>query len=334
MVESKWNNQKHDFQRKNSLGKVKMDVIAALQPRRNKFSTECNKPGECIRPECKRNVFSYKGSCFQGSHVNDDGKVNNPSLLAIATDGRLEKEMRTQGIDTVCANCHDAASEKRKYRLDQTKLLKLIPRPIPNRGDGKNILEELINNEVFRLKIACIIMEFYVRGWSTPSPINYGGYNTLRVVALAYFGLLADDYMVPTAERWDGERELVNRFDYVSRSLRYVLQDWCGTCAAATKPGTNEAAAKQSEEWIESDYACMECDYDLRNKTVIERQSIEADHDVATSKNKKVSSTSNFFASIDELCHAPYHCYFCHKRRTANQYRNNSWSSSDRDYTV
>lgn len=69
---------------------------------------------------------------------------------------------------------------------------------------------------------------------------------------------------------------------------------------------------------------------------MVERQRIEADHTIGrstTDGSKQVPLIENIFAMLDEICHAPYHCYFCHKRRTANQAEKESWNKPDRDYT-
>ena len=317
-----------------ALSKVKVEVMAFLQPRCVKFSDEVQQVGQCCYPGCTRNRSDYKGgSCFQGSHKNADGKRANPSQLAYRTDGRLEHEMKTLGIDYVCAPHHDNAAEKRSYPLDTLKHFKLIPRPKPARVDGKNILHELMNDDVFLDKIVCVVMEYYINGWSTPSAPTYGDYNTLRSVIYSYFGEFADDFTVPTAEQWD-ESNLCDRGHCFLQTFRYILQDFCGVCGAATAPGTKEAAKKSPEDMTEGDFACLRGDFDLRNMSVIERPSVESDHDVAVTKGKQASKARNILDMIDELCHAIYLCYFCHKKRTANQHKKNSWSTGNRVYIV
>lgn len=317
-----------------ALGKVKLEVMAFLQPSRIKFSDQLRRAGDCCRPGCTRNRSDYNGSsCFQGSHVNADGKRGNPSVLARRTDGRLQREMENIGIDDVCRCHHDTAAENRSFPLDTLKNFKLLPRPKPARGEGKNILHELMNDDVFLDKIVCVIMEYYINGWNTPSAPTYGDYNTLRLKLWAYFEEFADDFTIPTAEQWD-DSNFPDRKEFFLRTFRYILQDYCGVCGASTAPGTKEAAKKSPEDMVEGDFACLMRDMDLRNMPVIERQSIESDHDVAATKRKKVSDTNNILEMIDELCHAIFLCYFCHKKRTANQHKKNSWSTGYRDYNI
>lgn len=138
-----------------------------------------------------------------------------------------------------------------------------------------------------------------------PSPEKFGDFDTLRVVVEAYFGILADDYIVVTASRWN-DGLLIDRSQCIQKTFQYIIQDVSGTCAAATAAGTKDAERKPQEDWNESDYACKEGDYDLKNFSVLERQGIEADHDKATSKEKLVKNAKNLLDKIDEACHAPY----------------------------
>ena len=329
-----WNNNEDKHHRRDALAKVKLEVMAFLRPTRIKFSDQVRQAGDCCHPGCPRNRSDYNGgSCFQGSHVHADGKRAHPCELALFTDGRLQHEMKSLGIDDVCRCHHDYAAEKRSFDLDKLKNFKLIPLPKPERGEGKNILHELMNDDVFQDKIVCVIMEYYINGWSTMSPPTYGDYNTLRLVIDAYFERFADDYTIPNAEQWN-DANLSNRSEFFRETFRYILQDMCGVCGAATAPGTKEAAKKSPEDMTEGDFACLRRDFDLRNMPVKERQSVEADHNIATLKGKLVSRAPNILDMIDELCHTIYLCYFCHKKRTANQQKKNSWSNGDRDYTL
>ena len=67
-----------------------------------------------------------------------------------------------------------------------------------------------------------------------------------------------------------------------------------------------------------------------KNLAVLERQGVESDHTKATSKRKAASHATNLLDMTDEICHAPSHCYNCHKCRTKNQ----DWSSASCDYTT
>ncbi len=324
--DSIWNCSKEKHDRLDALGKLYLQVLMVLKP-----SSDDKEPGQCSHSGCPRNCREYRGSAFQFDHVNRSTKVNDPNRLARrGPKERLMNELES-GLDSVCGLHHDGLKERRGFEVDNSKWIKLIPRPAQARGGGKNFLNELRENKSLRLKFSFIIIEHYVRGWSTVSAEKVGNFDTLRIVVEAYFGVLADDYIIPTANQWnDG----IAACQYFRSLISYIIQDVSGTCAAATAAGTKDATRKSPEDWNESDYACKKGDYDLKNMSVLERQGIEGDHDKSSSKEKEIAQTGNVLNRIDEACHAPYHCYFCHKRRTANQNKKNGRSNAIRDYTA
>ena len=182
------------------------------------------------------------------------------------------------------------------------------------------------------------IMDCYGRGFmisGSAAGEDMGDYNTLRVMFLAYFDTVADDVMSLSAKQWNDINSKSKPAHHIRKSLRYTVQNHCGVCLAANEPATSEASRKRPADWVEKDYACRKENFDFRKYTMIMRQHIEADHNIAESngkKNKIVSDFKNIFRMFDEMFHAPYHCYFCHKRRTANQAKKDSWTTNDRDY--
>ncbi len=200
------------------------------------------------------------------------------------------------------------------------------------REDGKDI-DELMQDRVNRLKYTSIIMELYARGWMSDKRSKKGGdYNTLRTVVLAHFGTFVDDFVAPSASDWNG----CNQQNYVFQALRSIVQNQCGVCAAATAARTEEAQNKEPRLWEEDDFACLAENYNFRKYPFVERQANESDHTVArcaTDGAKRTSDHDNIFAMLDEIFHAPYHCFFCHRVRTANQKKNDSWRTGNRDYT-
>eukprot|EP00984_Skeletonema_dohrnii_P023979 scaffold13085_cov77-Skeletonema_dohrnii-CCMP3373.AAC.1 len=150
---------------------------------------------------------------------------------------------------------------------------------------------------------------------------------------LAYFDAVADDVVKPSANEWN---DCDTRYFSIN-GFKHILQKHCGVCPGANKAGTREAQSKPQGSWEDSDYACHKENYDFRKYTSVERQRIECDHTMARSTGDdgtKVADIKNFFELLDEICHAPFLCYFCHKRRTANQWEKNTWHLPVQDFII
>eukprot|EP00984_Skeletonema_dohrnii_P026749 scaffold16142_cov87-Skeletonema_dohrnii-CCMP3373.AAC.2 len=331
--ESVWKNERNSDQRRTLLGKLLREVVTALYPPKiNGIDLE-RKPGDCTHPNCSRNCFHMGGSSFQGAHIDDTKKTNEPSWLAQGGSEKFIEEMKIAGICPTCAMHHDGLEEKRDFDLDGSKHHLLSqPRHALGRDDGSDFLQILRHNRVRRLQYCLYAIDCYGRGLMkdrrTESEIC--DYNTLRVMFLAYFDTVADDVMLPSVNEWN-ENGCRTAYHILS-GLKYVVQNHCGVCLAANQPGTLEAKNKPQEIWENGDYACDEMNYDFREYTAVERQRIEGDHTYSrqVTGRKKVSQCLNIFELLDEICHAPFHCYFCHKRRSANQ----DPRKPDRDYTI
>ena len=327
-----WNsvNRNHKKRRLQSLASLKTQIISALTPLSRQFSNwETHRPGQCWHPRCTRSILDYKGSSMQLDHVRNDNKKDIPYNLAQKADDGLIKEMKNNGFRNDCGHHHDHGDKTREWEPSILKHIKLITRPVPTREEGSNFRELLLNNQTAHIKFGIFAALTYCHGWNSDKAPSHGNFDTLRVVVHGLFGLLVDDYTILDPVQL---KKTTNRNEFIRKCLRYIMQDFCGTCFAATFPGTAEGKRKMEmqEEMSESDYACRAGDFDLRNMTVLERQGNEADHNDPTKKRKNVSDCANIYEMFDEACHAPYHCYFCHKRRTAKQDRN----SCNRDYTV
>ncbi len=326
-----WN---HKSRRRDRLASLKVQLISALTPLSRRFSDgETHRPGQCLWPTCTRSILDYAGSSMQLDHVTNDDKKGDPAKIAQKADDGLIKEMKENGFRNDCGHHHDHADKTRKWEPSILKRIKLIPHPVPTRDEGSSFRELLLNDQKLCIKLGIFAALTYCHGWNSRAEgdaSSYGNYDTLRVVVYDLFGLLVDDYTILDPYRFN---ETTHRYNYIRDCLRYIMQDLCGTCFAATFPGTAEGKRKleENEEMSESDYACKAGDFDLRNMTVLERQGNEADHNDPTKKRKGIAECKNIYEMFDEACHAPYHCYFCHKRRTAKQHPN---SRCNRDYTV
>jgi len=267
---------------------------------------------------------------MQLDHVTNNDKKGDPTIVAKKADDALINEMKENGFRNDCGHHHDHGDKKREWEPSILKHIKLIPRPVPNRDGGSSFRELLLDNQTLCIKFGIFAALTYCHGWNGHSAPSYGNFDTLRVVVYDLFDLLVDDYMILDFYQFNVTK---CRNWYIRECVRYIIQDLCGTCFAATFPGTAEGKRKleENEEMSECDYACQAGDFDLRNMTVLERQGNEADHNDPTKKRKGVADCANIYEMIDEACHAPYHCYFCHKRRTAKQHPN---SRCIRDYTV
>jgi hypothetical protein len=328
-----WSNSngRKRHRREQGLATLKTQLISALTPLSRRFSNgETQRPGQCQKPGCTRSIFDYAGSSMQLDHVRNDGKKDHPFTLAQKADDGLIEEMKENGFRNDCGHHHDHGDKTRKWEPSILKHIKLIPRPVPIRTGGSSFRQLLLNDQKVRIKLGIFAALTYCHGWNSNKAPSAGNFDTLRVVVYGLFGLLVDDYMILDPYRFN---ETTNRNHYIRECLRYIMQDLCGTCFAATFPGTAEGKRKleENEEMSESDYACRVGDFDLRNMTVLERQGNEADHNDPTKKRNGVADCSNTYEMFDEACHAPYHCYFCHKRRTAKQHPN---SRCNRDYTL
>jgi hypothetical protein len=328
-----WNNvnDNRKSSRHVSLATLKTQLISALTPLSRQFSDgNTVGPGQCQNPMCTRSIFDYAGSSMQLDHVTNDDKKNDPCKLAQKADDGLIKEMKNNGFRNGCGHHHDHGDKTREWEPSILKHFKLIPRPVPTRTGGSSFRQLLLNDQKARIKLGIFAALTYCHGWNSDKAPSYGNFDTLRVVVYGLFGLLVDDYTILDPYRFN---VTTNRHQYIRECVRYIMQDLCGTCFAATFPSTAEGKRKleENEEMSESDFACKAGDFDLRNMTVLERQGNEADHNDPTKKRKGVSDCANIYEMFDEACHAPYHCYFCHKRRTAKQHPN---SRCNRDYTL
>ena len=327
------------------LGKLFCEVIAALYPPSIGIDGEeldlKRRAGDCTGATCCRNLFSMDGTSFQGAHVDDTEKTSNPSQIAIQGMEMYFEEMEGAGIVPTCALCHDGAKESRtSFELDDIKhhLLSLPKHPI-RRDQGRNLLQILRDDRVCRLRYILYFMDAHCRGMMkcVDTDAQYGDYNTLRVMFLAYFDSVADDFVKPTAKQWNSCDGKVNTKLFILQGLKYVVQKDCGVCPGAKEAGTLEALEIPEESWEDRHYACCEENFDFRHYNSVERQRIEGDHTIAqstTDDSRNVGDCENIFEMLDEICHAPFHCYFCHKRLTANQHKKKSWHSTERDYII
>ncbi len=323
--ESAWSNKKNDSQRTNLLSKLILEVIYALYPTEIDGQDLGRKHGDCSNANCSRNFFSMRGSTWQGAHVDRDKKEDHPSLLALRGSAAVITEMERSGIVPTCALHHDGKEGERKNELDDSKHHLLSPPQDSLKCDeGKDFLDILQNNRVRRLQYCLFIMDCYGRGMMTRgerADQEIGNYNTLRVMHLAYFDIVADDVVGASPTQWNNNNRSTPDHE-IRKSLRYVIQNHCGVCPGANEAGTLEAKKKPRESWGESDRACHEENYDFRRYAFVERQRIEADRIKAratTDDSRIVSAIKNIFSMLDEICRAPYKCYFCHKKRTVNQ---------------
>ncbi len=335
---SVWQNEGDHNQRLILLGKLLCEVINALYPSSINGKDLRRKPGDCTRACCSRNFLSMDGSSFHGSHEDDTLKTMHPCQLARRGFKEYIEEMENAGISPTCAVCHDGAKECRSFNLDVSKHHLLSPPKSPlGRDDGRNLLQILRDNRVRRLQYILFYMDCHCRGMMKykNTIAEYGDYNTLRVMFLAYFDTVADDVMRPSAKEWkDCHTDIRN---YIMRGLKHILQNDCGVCPGANKAGTQEAQKKPRGSWKNSDYACYDENRDFRKYALVERQRIECDHIIAQLTGVDAAGVAhihNFFELLDEICHAPFHCYFCHKRRTANQRKKNTWNLPVRDFTT
>ena len=335
--ESVWSNDKNTSQRRNLLAKLILEIIYALYPTEINGQDLGREPGDCSNANCSRNFLRMRGSAFQGAHVDRDEKENHPIKLAFRGGSEaVIAEMVRSGIVPTCALHHDGKEGERTNPLDDSKHHLLSPpEDRLKRDEGKDFLDILQNDRVRRLQYCLFIMDCYGRGMITQkggwANHEIGNYNTLRVMHLAYFDTVADDVVGASPTQWNNNRCTP---DYeIRKSLRYVIQNHCGVCPGANEAGTLDAKGKPRESWEESDYACHEENYDFRRYAFVERQRIEADHikaQATTDDSRMVSEIKNIFSMLDEICRAPYKCYFCHKRRTGNQ----DLDSTNCDYTV
>lgn len=331
-----WKNEDKTCQRVHLLSKLSREVITVLYPSKINGVDLERQPGDCTHACCSRNQLRMDGSSFQGKHVNDTLKTSDPSALGFRGIEKYIEEMEDAGILPACALHHDGAEERRDITLDDSKHHLLSPpQDDLRRDEGNDLLGILRDNRVRRLQYILFVMDCYGRGWMKDNRTDseIGDYNTLRVMMLAYFDTVADDVVIPSANQWND----CNTGNYIRSSLRYIVQNHCGVCPGANKAGTKEVEKKLPESWEESDYACCKENYDFRKYAPVERQRIEGDHTIgqsAADDAKVVSRCMNIFEMLDEICHAPYLCYFCHKRRTANQRKENSYHLPDRNYTT
>ncbi len=323
-AESVWSNKKNIYQRKGLLGKLILEVIYALYPTEVDGQDLGRKPGDCTNANCSRNIFLTRGSTWQGAHVDRDKKKGDPYKLAMQGSAAVIAEMKRSGIVPTCALHHDGKEGERSHELDASKHhLLSTPQDSLERDEGTDFLDILQDNRVCRLQYCLFIMDCYGRGMMTRESTRdqeIGNYNTLRVIHLAYFDTVADDFVGVSPTQWNNSSFNPDR--QIRKSLRYVVQNHCGVCPGANEAGTLEAKNKPRESWEESDYACYKENYDFRRYAFVERQRIEADHikaQATTDDSRAVSEITNVFSMLDEICRAPYKCYFCHKRRTVNQ---------------
>ena len=337
--ESVWRNEKNNIQRLRLLGKLLNEVINALYPSSINGKVLRRKPGDCTRAGCCRNFLRMDGSSFHGAHEDDTLKTLNPSAIALRGFEKYIEEMENAGVRPTCAPCHDGAKERRAFDLDATKyhLLSLPKHPI-GRNEGHNLLQILRDDRVRRLQYILFFMDCHCRNMMKDgTDADYGDYNTLRVMFLAYFDSVVDDLVKPNARQWNCCDTSIDTRYYIMKAFKYVLQKDCGVCPGANKAGTLEAKNTPRELWKDSDYACCEENYDFRRYTSVERHRIECDHTIAQLTGDdavSVAKISNFFELLDEICHAPFLCYFCHKRRTANQWEKDTWHLPDLDFTI
>ena len=295
--DSIWNNEEDKDQRKGALGKATLQFLTLMKP-----PGDDKKRGQCSHANCNRNSLDYWGN-FQWDHFKgkrEGGKTANPSDLARLHSDRIINEMREDGGGGWADYCpfhHDKGNKTRKFPVDISKWIKLVPCPVQERDDGKDFLEELLSNKCLRYQLTCLFTDHVIYGWNADkrSSTVCGNFDTLRVVVYAYTGRIADDYILPTASQWN--QGLVDRRDQFRKLFQYIIQDESGTCAAATAARTKEAEEKPKEEWNEDDYVCK--DFDLKNLAVLERQGAEGDHHKALSKRKNISNTHNI---LDRYC--------------------------------
>lgn len=334
---SVWQNDGNNQQRIYLLGKLFREVITALYPSSANGKVLMRRTGDCTYANCCRNFLIMDSSSFHGAHVDHTAKTLTPGNMFKHGMERYLEEMVKAGIRPTCAMCHDGADVHRSFDLDVSKrhLLSLPKHPI-GRNEGLTLLQILRDNRVRRLQYILFFMDCHCRGMMTSNKKydhEHGDYNTLRVMFLAYFDTVADDVVMPSANEWNG----CNTRHYTMNGFKHILQKHCGVCLGANKAGTREAQSNPQRSWKDSDYACYKENYDFRKYTSVERQRIECDHTMALSTGddgNMVSSISNFFELLDEICHAPFLCYFCHMRRTANQYKKDTWNLPVHDLTI
>ena len=344
-AESVWRNEGNPLIRQRLLGKLFREVITALYPSSINIDGKDldlgRRVGDCTGATCRRNFFSMDGSSFHGAHVDDTAKTLDPCEIALIGVEAYFKEMEDAGIVPTCAMCHDGAKERiTSFVLDDIKHHLLSPPKHPIRRDqGRNLLQILRDDRVCRLQYLLFFMDAYCRGMmkDRTTDAHYGDYNTLRVMFLAYFDSVADDFVKPTARQWNSCDIRVDTKYYITKGLKYVVQKDCGVCPGANEAGTTEALAIPRGSREARHYACCEENFDFRKYNSVERQRIEGDHTIpqcTTDDSKNVGDCWYIFELLDEICHAPFHCYFCHKRLTANQYKKKSWHRHVRDYII
>jgi hypothetical protein len=245
--ESVWSNDENDSQRRNLLSKLILEVIYALYPTEIDGQDLGRKPGDCSNANCSRNFFNTRGSAWQGAHVDRDKKKDDPCRLAMQGSAAVIAEMERSGIVPTCALHHDGKEGERTNPLDDSKHHLLSPpQDSLERDEGKDFLVILQNNRVRRLQYCLFIMDCYGRGMMVRESTRdqeIGSYNTLRVMHLAYFDIVADDVVGASPTQWNNNGSTPDH--EIRKSLRYVIQNHCGVCPGANEAGTLEILGRK-----------------------------------------------------------------------------------------